>query len=290
MQTNFQIVLPQNFNSLTIRQLLQYWLVPKKWQHFLRIEQMITVNGRYHSFNELVQTGDLIQLDFAFLPANRQDYLTSATQKPEILFEDATTLIVNKPAGIKTHPNRPDENGTMLNLLKTNHSDVLIVHRLDQQTSGALLVAKSTVAVPIYNRQLTNKTMKRHYLAWVDDPKHILTTGKITLPIGQDPHDQRKRCVDRLNGLTATTNYQTVKHQDGRSLVALDLETGRTHQIRVHLAAIGHPIIGDPLYNPNPHSLNNGQMLLHGDQITFTPPFSFTAKTVSAPLPEYFPN
>lgn len=287
MQTKFQIELPPNFEPLTIRQLLQSWLIPRKWQHFLRIDQAINVNHHYHHFDEQVKAHDIITLNFDFLTDNEQAYLPDFTQQPQILFEDETTLVVNKPAGIKTHPNRPDENGTMLNILQAHYPNILIVHRLDQQTSGALLVAKSTVAVPIYNRQLATKAMKRHYLAWVEDPDEQLTTGKITLPIGQDPVDQRKRCVDFNQGLTAITHYQLVKHQTGKSLLTLDLETGRTHQIRVHLAAIGHPIIGDPLYHPN-HPQQ--KMLLHGDQINFTPPFSFTTKTIEAPLPDYFPH
>lgn len=288
MQTHFQVKLPQDFQPRSIRALLRYWLIPKKWQHFLRINQAISVNSTYHHFDELVQTGDLIDLNFDFLPANNQTYLEDASRQAEILYEDDTTIIVNKPAGIKTHPNRPDENGTMMNILKAHYPDIFIVHRLDQQTSGALLVAKSTVAVPLYNRQLATKSMARHYLAWVIDSDQQLTSAKIDLPIGQDPTDSRKRCIDFQAGLPAVTNYQLIKHENGRSLIALDLETGRTHQIRVHLATIGHPIIGDPLYNPQFQP--DEKMLLHGDKITFTPPFSFETKTIRAPLPAYFPN
>lgn len=288
MQTKFKIKLPANLQAVTVRGLLQQWLVPKKWQHFLRTEQKITVNQYYRNFNELVNADDIVTLDFVFLPTNQQTYLPDHQQHVAVLYEDDTTLIVNKPAGIKTHPNRPDENGTLMNILAANYPNIYIVHRLDQQTSGAILVAKSTVAVPIYNRQLTLKTMARHYLAWVEDVDSELTSGQISLPIGQDTTDSRKRCIDYEQGLAAITNYRVIKQRGQQSLLAISLETGRTHQIRVHLAAIGHPIIGDPLYNPK--TVPNQPMLLHGDQLIFTPPFAFEPLRVTAPLSNYFPK
>ncbi|GEL13917.1 pseudouridylate synthase, 23S RNA-specific [Lapidilactobacillus concavus DSM 17758] len=288
MKTYFSIQLPDYFEPLTIRQLLKYWLVPRKWQHLLRIQEKILVNQRYHHFDELVHGNDLITLDFDFLPTNTQSYLPDDSQRPTILFEDETTLVLNKPAGIKTHPNRPDETGTMLNYLQANSPNVLIVHRLDQQTSGALLIAKSTVVVPIYNRQLSSKMMKRDYLAWIEHPQ-LPDSGTLTGPIASDPNDIRKFRVDPENGLPATTHFQVLKRTDHAALVKLTLETGRTHQLRVHLSHFGHPIIGDPLYNDNTHP--NDKMLLHGYQLSYEQPFGFhTIQRVQAPLPTYFPK
>ena len=288
MQTHFLEYLPADLAPMTIRQLLRKWLIPRKWQHLLRIQEKITVNHHYHHFDELVHGGDLIEMNFDFLPENTQHYLPATNYQPEILYEDATTIIVNKPAGLKTHPNRPDETGSMLNFLQAEYPDILIVHRLDQQTSGALLVAKNTVAVPIYNRQLTLKVMRRDYLAWVSEPTTLSDQGGISLPIGPDPTDKRKFCVDDQSGLSAQTNYRVLRRTESAALVAISLETGRTHQIRVHFAAIGHPIVGDPLYNPAYQPAQ--KMLLHGYQLHFYPPFQFNEQQISAPLPEYFPK
>lgn len=288
MQTHFLEYLHADLAPMTIRQLLRKWLIPRKWQHLLRIQEKITVNHHYHHFDELVRGGDLIEMNFDFLPENTQHYLPATNYQPEILYEDATTIIVNKPAGLKTHPNRPDETGSMLNFLQAEYPDILIVHRLDQQTSGALLVAKNTVAVPIYNRQLTLKVMRRDYLAWVSEPNTLSDRGGISLSIGPDPTDKRKFCVDDQSGLAAQTNYRVLRRTESAALVAISLETGRTHQIRVHFAAIGHPIVGDPLYNPAYQPAQ--KMLLHGYQLHFYPPFQFNEQQISAPLPEYFPK
>lgn len=285
MQTRFTQKLRTDFPPQSVRSLLQTWLIPRKWQHFLRCQEKVRINGTYRHFNELVHAGDIVQLDFDFLPETSQYYQPCAGHLP-ILYEDDTTVVVNKPAGLKTHPNQPDETGTVMNILQAQLQQVpLMVHRLDQQTSGALLVAKTPVVVPIYNRQLTQQIMRRDYLAWVEaGPEPLPDSGQIKLPIGQDPHDRRKRRVDFDQGQVAWTDYQVLARQDKRILVELQLHTGRTHQIRVHLAAIGHSICHDPLYQ----AADQKPMQLHGYRLNFQHPFSHQNKTVLAPPPAYF--
>ncbi|WP_261806898.1 RluA family pseudouridine synthase [Lapidilactobacillus luobeiensis] len=284
----FQITLPPTQPVCSLRELLQHWLIPKKWQHLLRVQEKVQVNGRYRYFNEKVYPGDHLTLDFDFVPLPEQSYQPSAGQLA-ILYQDTTTVIVNKPAGLKTHPNRPDEVDTVFNILSQQlATPPLMVHRLDQQTSGALLIAMTPVVVPLYNRQLIQKTMGRDYLAWVHDEGDLATQGQIDLPIGADPADKRKRRIDQVAGQSAQTTYQVLQREPHRSLVALQLTTGRTHQLRVHLQALQHPIINDPLYDPQADP--QAKMLLHGACLHFTQPFSEELITVAAPLPDYFPR
>lgn len=290
MKTSYKIILPPDFPTRTVRQLLQSWLIPKKWQHFLRVEHKVLVNGAYRSFHRTVAAHDQITLDFSFLTNSQQVYQPSAGQLP-IIFENDDLVVINKPAGIKSHPNSPVETGTVLNILTQQLAvPPLMVHRIDEQTSGALLVAKTPVVVPILDRELSQKTMGRDYLAWVANVAGapLSTGGEINLPIGRDPADQRKRKIDCQTGQPARTQYQVLQQNAQTALIHLHLLTGRTHQIRVHLAALNLPIIGDPLYNPLTKS--GEKMLLHGYQLFFKQPFTEQPITVQAPLPPYFPT
>ncbi|WP_125767439.1 RluA family pseudouridine synthase [Lapidilactobacillus wuchangensis] len=290
MKTKFVFILPADFKPRTVRQLLQSWLIPKKWQHFLRIEQKILVNGVYRSFHLPVYGQDTISLDFSFLANQAQTYLPSAGALP-IIYENDDLLVINKPAGIKSHPNRTAETGTVLNILTQQLAvPPLMVHRIDEQTSGALLVAKTPVVVPILDRELSQKTMGRDYLAWVTKlrTEPLADSGEINLPIGRDDTDQRKRKIDWQAGQNARTQYQILQQDQQQALIHLHLLTGRTHQIRVHLAALQLPIVGDPLYNPT--AMPDQKMLLHGYQLFFKQPFTGEPVTVLAPLPDYFPR
>lgn len=280
MSYYFTLNYPQNHKPCTVRELLRQLLVPRKWCHYLRIEKQILINGCYHHFNQLVYPGDKIELVLNHVESDQGEYLPS--QKiPEIIYENRDLLIVNKPAGQKTHPNL-DETDTALNDCASylNHSP-FIVHRLDMLTSGLLLVAKNPAVVPILNRELTTKIFHREYLALVSCNENLKEKGTIDLPIGRNPKDQRKRMI-RQDGLKSITHYQIIrKSNDNTALVKLALETGRTHQIRVHLAAIGCPIVGDPLYNPD---FQNGEYLhLTAYQINLIQPFSFARVKVELP-------
>lgn len=260
----------------SVGELMRKLLIPRKWRHFLRSEKKILINGKYLPLNFLVKPGDRIEIQLDHVESDQQAYPASG-KLPKIVYEDTDILVINKPAGQKTHPNLHEVDTALNDCATYLGYSPYIVHRLDMLTNGLLLVAKNPAVVPILNRQLTNKTLHREYLAWVSNSKQIEKQGIIDLPIGHDPSDQRKRMV-RPDGLNAITHYEVIKKEQNKILVKLTLETGRTHQIRVHLAALNAPIIGDPLYNSDYQE--GEQLQLTAFQLTFRKPFSFENKTI----------
>lgn len=273
---HYSFTYPVYLMPTSVGELMRKLLIPRKWRHFLRSEKKILINGKYLPLNFLVKPGDRIEIQLDHVESDQQAYPASG-KLPKIVYEDTDILVINKPAGQKTHPNL-HEVDTVLNDCATYLGySPYIVHRLDMLTNGLLLVAKNPAVVPILNQQLTNKTLHREYLAWVSNSKQIEKQGIIDLPIGHDPSDQRKRMV-RPDGLNAVTHYEVIKKEQNKILVKLTLETGRTHQIRVHLAALNAPIIGDPLYNSDYQE--GEQLQLTAFQLTFRKPFSFENKTI----------
>ena len=270
----FNLTYPDT-DPITVDQLMRQFLIPRKWRHYLRTEKNILVNGKYLPLNFQIKKGDRIKITLDQVASN-QSYQASG-HLPTVIYEDENIIIINKPGGQKTHPNL-FERDTALNDVATYLGySPFIVHRLDMLTNGLLLMAKNPAVVPLLNRQLTTKTFHRDYYAKVSRNCNIPNHDTINLPIGQDPTDQRKRMVCK-NGLRAITHYQVIEKNKDHQLLKITLETGRTHQIRVHLAAIGAPIIGDPLYNPN--FKENQKLGLTAFHISFIKPFSFERKDV----------
>lgn len=271
----YQITLPKTQVPITLQELLtEQWLLPKKMRHLLRMQKGVTVNHMPATFQQTVKAGD--KLTFTLQEAD-YPYQTLALGEPRqvaVLYEDEQLIVVNKPAGLKTHPNEPGETATMANhlaaYLAPQGQRPYVVHRLDTDTSGALLFAKSPLILPLLGRLLEEKQIARRYQAVVAG--NLSHNQTITKKIGRSRHDRKKRIIDESRGQYAVTHVEVASHTAKESRIYCRLETGRTHQIRVHLAAIGHPILGDPLYNPQ--DKKTPRLMLHADQMRLRHPFT----------------
>ncbi len=265
-------------------------LIPKHLIFTLRTNERVLVNNKYLPMNFPIKNGDELHLTFieADFSLPVQNLVPDDSVKPEVLYEDDDLLVVNKPRGFKTHPNQPGETNTLLNFceayLNESNQHAFMIHRLDQFTSGAIIVGKNPAVVPILVRLIKDKVIHRNYLAWVDGTFESMS-GTIDKAIGFDQDDKRKRKIDGVKPLNAKTDYLVKSTTDDHSLVELSLHTGRTHQLRVHLSSIGHPIVGDPLYNPNS---DNDEMLLHSWKLTLIRPYYMDKIEVQSPLPNSF--
>ncbi|MBE5769033.1 MAG: RluA family pseudouridine synthase [Clostridiales bacterium] len=211
-----------------------------------------------------------------------------------ILYEDRDLAVVVKPCGMVVHPAAGNEDGTLVNAL-LYHLDHLagiggemrpgIVHRLDKDTSGLLLVAKNDAAQLHLSRQLSERTMEKHYMALVDGLMKE-PSGRVNAPIDRSRKDRKKMAVDE-SGREAITDWKVLREGRGVSLLDVHILTGRTHQIRVHMKHIGHPVCGDPIYG-SPRGAKVPRLMLHAWSLTFTHPSTCERMTFTAPLPPEF--
>ena len=213
-----------------------------------------------------------------------------------VLYEDNDLLVVDKPVGMVVHPAPGNYSDTLVNALLAHCGDSLsgingvmrpgIVHRIDKETSGVLLVAKNDKAHLSLAEQIKEHTARREYLAVVHG-RFPSKTGTVNAPIGRRRTDRKKMAVTAVNSKPAVTHYEVLEEFDKYSLILCRLETGRTHQIRVHMAHIGHPVAGDRQYG-RATDLPLTHQCLHAIRITFRHPSTGEEMTVEAPLPEYF--
>ena len=247
----------------------------------------VTVNGRQETKPSFkAETGALIQLDMPELKPAKAE----AQDIPlEILYQDEHLAVVVKPCGMVVHPAAGNDDGTLVNALLF-HLDSLsgiggemrpgIVHRLDKDTSGLMLVAKNDAAHAALSRQLSEREMEKHYRALVYG-KMKEPEGVIEKPIGRNKNDRKKMAVDEM-GRWAKTEWKVLREYPDRTLLDVHIITGRTHQIRVHMASIGHPVLGDVLYG-HKRMPDVPRLMLHAYSLAFTHPVTgermqFTAK------------
>ncbi|CZQ85801.1 pseudouridine synthase rsua/rlub/c/d/e/f [Trichococcus palustris] len=251
----------------------------------------LSVNGEVVKANYKVQLGDTLKLT---IPEAEKINVTPENIPLDIVFEDDDLLVVNKPTGMVVHPSKGHLTGTLVNGL-LYHVNTLsegtayvrpgIVHRIDMDTSGLLVVAKTNEAHQKLAEQLENHTMEREYYALV----HGVIShedGTIDAPIARMHIDRKKRTVAE-GGKHAITHFEVVERFKNYTLVKLNLETGRTHQIRVHMKYIGHPVVGDPMYGPSETITGFGQFL-HAATLGFVHPTTKETMHFEAPLPDYF--
>ncbi|WP_099975044.1 RluA family pseudouridine synthase [Lactobacillus terrae] len=272
----------------SVRDYLTRLYIPKKWQHNLRVTKSIKFNNEYLSFNRIIPDLSEVEFRFDFAPRSENQFYALGNKDISVVYENDELLVVNKPSGIKTHQNLATEDDTLFNdiarYLAPNHQPYMI-HRIDMLTSGLVLVAKTPYVVPQLVRQLSKKELCRSYLAIVNLESPIPNEGTIVDPIGLDPDDKRKRKV-RIDGDYAKTHFKVIEKDMNYALVELSLETGRTHQIRVHLSENGWPIVNDTLYNSK--DTNSSLLMLHAFKLDFKDPFTQESVTVTTAAPKYF--
>ena len=250
----------------------------------------ITVNGKTEKAKYKVKSGDVIRLEE---PETKTLELRPENIPLDIVYEDDDVIVINKPQGMVVHPAPGHDEHTLVNAL-LYHCPLStingtfrpgIVHRIDKDTSGLLMVAKNDKAHRSLAKQLKDKTNIREYVALVHG-RIAEDEGTINAPIGRSLKDRKKQAVVK-DGRNAVTHFEVLKRYRDYTFVKCILETGRTHQIRVHMKYIGHPLVGDPLYGPKKTIKGNGQFL-HARKLGFVHPTTGKLLIFEAPLPKIF--
>lgn len=249
----------------------------------------IKVNGKEVKPGYLLKTDDII----SYNKWNESTLVEKENIPLDIYYEDEDVMVVYKKSGMVVHPGNGNYHGTLVNAL-TYYTDELssingsdrpgIVHRIDKDTSGLLLISKNNKSHQILSDDFKNKRIKRKYIALVSGVINE-SSGKINAPIGRDILDRKKMCVTDKNSKNAVTNFTVLKRYKNSTLIECILETGRTHQIRVHMAYIGHPVINDPVYGKK---INDYGQLLHAYYLGFNHPTTKEFMEFTCPLEPRF--
>lgn len=251
----------------------------------------VLVNEKASKASTIIFENDIIQIE---IPDPVEVEILAEDIPLDIYYEDKDIIVVNKESGMVVHPAVGNYSGTMVNALMYHCKDLSgiggviragIVHRIDKETSGLLVSCKSDLAHKSLSEQFLNKTVKRKYYA-VCHGEINHNFGKIEAPIGRDPQNRQKMAVVE-GGKHAVTHFKVLERFNGFTLLELQLETGRTHQIRVHMAYIGFPVCGDPLYGPKKVIGKNGQYL-HAKTLGFIHPRTGEELEFDSPLPDFF--
>lgn len=258
-------------------------------------EGRVTDRGRPVAKNLRVQPGQVLEVT---LPEPEEPEARPQDIPLDVVYEDEDVIVVNKPTGMVVHPAPGHPDGTLVNALLYHCGESLsgvggqkrpgIVHRIDRDTSGLIIAAKNDAAHLALAEQLQDHSLYREYEAVVVGNLRE-DSGTVDLPIARHPTDRKKMAVNHLNGRRAVTHWTVLARYPGYTHIQCRLETGRTHQIRVHMAALGHPVLGDPVYGGQRKGFPGlaGQCL-HARRLTFRHPRTGEQVTVSCPLPDYF--
>lgn len=285
-------VLKEDANERLDKVVAKYEEITRSYVQNLLLDNAILLNGKLAKANMKVKENDFIEMNY-------DDGIELETQPQDlnldVRYEDSDVIVINKPKGMIVHPTLANQKDTLVNGLLYHCKDLSgingvlrpgIVHRIDKDTTGLLIVAKNDKAHLSLAEQLKDKSVSRLYYALVHGViEHDY--GTIDAPIGRDPKDRQKMCVTSVNSKNAVTHFKVVERFKNYTLVECKLETGRTHQIRVHMQYIKYPVMGDPKYSYRKTRDCNGQML-HAHQLTFVHPSTNEKVVVDAPLPKQF--
>lgn len=272
-------LLDENISRMMVKKLLE--------------EEKILVNGKFEKASYKVKVNDIIQVQEVEV---KEIDLKAEDIPLDVLYEDNDIIVVNKAKGMVVHPANGNLDGTLVNALMAKCQDSLsgiggeirpgIVHRLDKDTSGVIVIAKNDKAHINLSNQIKEKQMKKTYICLVrgNIPNDEAT---IDMPIARSKKDRKKMAVDK-EGKNAITHFKVIKRYNGYTYLKVNIETGRTHQIRVHLSHIGYPIIGDEVYSNGKNPFGVKGQMLHAKELEFTHPTTGKRMKIEAPIPEYF--
>lgn len=263
-------------------------------QNFTELKKMpesILVNGKWFYLKQALHAGDVLTVHIK--ETESSEHIPPMQLPLDIIYEDEDIIVINKAAGMPIHPSMNNYKNSLANGLAwyfQNQGKAFIfrcTNRLDRDTSGLTVIAKHMLSSNILSGMAVRKEIRREYLAIVRG--HVMpSAGTINAPLSRKPGSIIERTVDFENGETAVTHYQVAQEKNGHSLVSLILETGRTHQIRIHMKYLGFPLVGDYLYNPDMEYIK--RQALHSHRLTFRHPISGEIMDFTAPLPDDMAN
>ena len=257
-------------------------------------EGAVTLGGEPVKKNRKTEAGEVYVVD---LPDPEPIEALPQNIPLDVVYEDEDVIVVNKPVGMVVHPAAGHPDGTLVNALLYHCGNSLsgingklrpgIVHRIDRDTSGLIIAAKNDAAHLALATQLEDHSLYREYHA-IAVGGFREDAGAVDAPLARHPVDRKKMAVDRVNGKNAVTHWRVLERYSGYTYLQCRLETGRTHQIRVHLASLGHPLLGDTVYGAKKPVPGLAGQCLHARKLTFTHPRSGEEMTVECPLPDWF--
>lgn len=279
------LIVKKEFDNMSVKELLKCYNIGKGKIEEIRNTYKIKVNNLDANLDYIVKAKDLVTFFFVE-KIDVQPY----PLKLDVVYEDDYLLIVNKPSGILIHPDNEENQQTLVNMVSNYYYEnkifrnVRYVHRIDEETSGIVIFAKDFITMGLLNHMIEKHDVKRYYLALCMN-KFKNLEASINKPIARDRHVNNKyRVGNSSNSKNALTHYQVIKEFKGYSLVKLLLETGRTHQIRVHMSYLNHPLLGDTLYGGSNKLIS--RVSLHSYQVKFTHPITNEFLEVTCPLSE----
>ena len=269
--------------------LLEHEYTPTCIKFLKKAENLITVNGKWEFVNKVLQENDI--LETVFLDDENSENIPSVEMPLDIVYEDEDVLVLNKPPKLPIHPTKGYEYHSLANGVVYYYEKQGIpfvfrsINRIDKDTTGLVIVAKNMLSGSILGEAMRNREIRRTYLAVTEG--ELPESGTIDLPIGRRKGSAVERCIDE-NGAKAVTHYERLYYANGHSLAQIRLETGRTHQIRLHMRAIGHPLPADVLYNENFAVI--GRHALHSWKLEFPHPITKEILCFEQEMPEDMKN
>lgn len=256
-------------------------------------DKKILVNGKVEKASYKTKVGDILEVE----EIEAKEIELKAQDIPlDVIYEDDDIIVINKAKGMVVHPANGNPDGTLVNAVMNICKDSLsgiggeirpgIVHRLDKDTSGLIIVAKNDKAHINLSEQIKNREITKKYVALV---RGVIKENHATIdmPIGRSSKDRKKMAV-RKDGKNAVTHFEVIKRYNGYTLLDIKIDTGRTHQIRVHLAEIGYPVVGDEVYSNGKNPFGVKGQMLHAKSLEFKHPITGKNMKLEAPIPEYF--